>query len=78
MTQPAMERKFCSAEIVQEQSERFWSPLSSLVSRLTIQHTNRNSLVLLRLSFQPKTKLKLSQLQTIHRLDSEGRSTPQI
>src|ERR1700722_16748592 len=78
MTQRAMGRKFCLADIVQEQLERFWNLPFSQASRLTIQRTGRNFLVLLRLSFQPKMKLKLSQLQTIHRLDSEGRSTRQI
>src|SRR5579859_527598 len=78
MTQRAMEQRFYLAEIVPEQSEHSWSPPSLLASRLTIRPTSRNSLGLSLLSFQPKTKLRPSRLQTILRLDSEGRSTPPI
>lgn len=47
--------------------------LSSLISRLTIRRTRRNSLVLLRWSFPRRTKLKRSRLQTIRHLDSVDR-----
>jgi hypothetical protein len=78
MTQRAIARRFCLVEIVREQLEPSWSPLSSLASHPTIQRTSKNSLVPLRLSFQPKTKLKRSRLQTIRRLDLGGQFTQDI
>src|ERR1700758_2886201 len=73
-----MARKFCSAEIVPEQWGPSWSPLSSPASHPTIQRTSRNSLVPLRSSFPPKTKLRPSRLRTIRSLDSVDRSPPPI